>query len=508
MKWKINLNEYVYIIAEKTPNGVTMNGYPNFIERLIISRVKDDMIYFALEDEIFACVNVNKNEVNYLRGPFTSTELRNVVEKYREHDSKNAIIAFDNNASAFRTEHRIPDYFLRTELHTHFLEMLTGREFLDLMSGFTKYIPTREGIIPGKLQKGEYLDQMPITDISVLRMLEDNNSDKSPYNFLCSQLSLDISGQVPFAQLEEVSTRRSNVITTAAKELAVSRGMDPFDFKQVAECRASIYAAMLMKSLESLRQHHIEYVEFSYSTKNTIVRMVDYIKQYPEEFSGIDFNILYSFSRNVKKASGVEKAMADLRDLITDKYVIGFDLMGQENGLTDNDTVDLVDPRTFISIMKRVLEIMDGREDLVLRLHAGENFNSRNNPLDSLRVLDAFFRAYKVCSTMPQIRIGHGLHFSTTYTPEEYDEYAELLRRYGVIVEINATSNFTLSNIEDLDKIPYRWYASHGIPMVLATDGAGMYLTDAIQEKIIASIFGGEDIIQDVASTEKAFLGR
>ena len=509
MKWKINLNDSVYIVAEKTDAGITISGYPKGIEELIISRVRGNRVYFALEDRLFACVNMNEESVYYLRKePFTTTDIRNAFANSRQQHSVQEVTFYSENNREFKEERTTPEVTIKTELHTHFLEMLTGREFLDLMGEFTKYVPVRDGIIPGKLQKGEFLEDFSKEDISYARGLSDTDVEKIPYTLLCSQLSIDVSGQVPFETMEETSTRRTNVITIAARELAKTLGMDPLDFQKVAECRAIIYIKMLEKSLKTLKDHDIEYVEFSYSTKNTIIKMMDYIRKHPEKFSGIDFNILFSFSRNVKKASGVEKSLVAFKDLVDQSYVKGFDLMGQENGLTFGDITDLNDQRSFISIIKKVLEIMDGREDLVLRLHAGENYNSRNNPLESLRVIDKLYEEMKCGKTLPEIRLGHGLHFAETYTEEELAEYADLLQRYKVIVEINATSNFTLSNITNLQRLPYRWYVANKIQIVLATDGAGMYLTDAIQEKMLANIFGGEGTLDNVLNTENGVLRR
>ena len=154
--------------------------------------------------------------------------------------------------------------------------------------------------------------------------------------------------------------------------------------------------------------------------------------------------------------------------------------------------------------MKRLLEILDGKRDTVLRLHAGENVYSRNNPLFSLRVIDELYTKYHCCRTLPSIRIGHGLHVAEN----DLTEFRNLLHKYHVVVEINASSNFALSNTDSLKAIPYQWYVRNGIPIVLATDGAGMYLTDAIQESIIANTFGGEETLEAVKETEERHIGR
>ena len=498
MKWKIELNDSVYIIVEKNDQGIKITGFPRGIERMIIYRERNNDIYFSLEYEMFACIDLDTNQCIKLRGPYTSLEIRNLYEKHKLEDPYN--IEYSMNKDVFDTHNSFDVPTLRTELHTHFLEMLDGKEFLDLMSKYTKKVPIRDNCIVGKLYKGEYLDQMETVDLFEMR-------ENGLYEKFCSQLSIEVTGQVPFERLEEVTMRRSNVITYAARALAAKLGKDPTDFQEVAVCRATIYIDMLKAALKSLKNHSIEYVEFSYSTTNTIVMIQDYVKNHPLEFSDIDFNILFSMSRNAKKSSMVERSLRDFKMLVDKGYVKGFDLMGQEQGLTTADITNLDDPKSFISVVKSVLEILDGKEDKVLRLHAGENQSSRDNPLYSLRVIDDLYTKHKCCSTLPQIRIGHGLYFPKALS-DNLVEYKHLLQKYGVVVEINATSNFTLSNINSLTSIPYRWYLENDIPIVLATDGAGMYLTDALQEKVIALLFGGKDVVKSVEETESKMRGR
>jgi len=389
--------------------------------------------------------------------------------------------------------------------------MLTGLEFLDVISKYTKEILVKDGVVYGPALRGEEpIEIDKVKDLVSIRgksILSDSDPDKKDYLKYASQLSLDITGQVPFNELTRVSKRRSAVIDTAAEAYAKQLGFAPTE-DIMASCRGNIYIDILKKAMGLLEAKGIKYVEFSFSTKNTIIKLMDYVKAHPEEFGDIEFRPLFSMARKIPAPKFARKNLNAFESLIRDNYVQGFDLMGEEYGLTEADISNLDNETTFISIIKRVLEILDGKEDKVLRLHAGENENSRYNPLYSLLVIDRLYEEFKCCSTLPQIRIGHGLHCVQHYNDAQKAKYLELLRKYKVIVEINATSNYTLSNISDLTRIPYQWYAENGIPIVLATDGAGMYLTDSFQEQIIASIFGGEAVIDNVTNTEKSFLGR
>ena len=236
--------------------------------------------------------------------------------------------------------------------------------------------------------------------------------------------------------------------------------------------------------------------------------MQEYYRNHQDEFDGIEFNILYSFSRNVHKTSKADANIEEFERLVDEGYVKGFDLMGEESGLTEADRDNINDSKSFVSIMSKVLKKMNGRKDMVLRIHAGENEKSRNNPLESLMIIDKIISVNGY--TPPQIRIGHGLHFMEQMKDKEGKMYTylNLLKKYHVIVEINATSNYTLSSTKKFSDIPYRWYVDNDIPIVLATDGAGMYLTDANQERLIALLFGGKATLKNVGKTEKSILSR
>ena len=270
-----------------------------------------------------------------------------------------------------------------------------------------------------------------------------------------------------------------------------SDGRDPKNSDEVAESRADIYYRMLIQAMKTLELNGIKYVEYSYSTRSAIERMYQRLKDYGYTVEGIDFKLLFSLSRATSDEKKINRFFDDLDDLLRAGIAKGFDLMGEESGLTREDVRGIDVPTSFISVVYQALVRLGRYPGTVLRLHAGENRESRYNPLWSLRVIDAIASEHRPFEYMPEIRLGHGLHFFKDYTPEQLEEYRILLKKYRVVVEINATSNYSLGNIKDIEDIPYDWYISNHIPIVLATDGAGMYLTTAKQEKMIADAVVG-----------------
>ena len=81
----------------------------------------------------------------------------------------------------------------------------------------------------------------------------------------------------------------------------------------------------------------------------------------------------------------------------------------------------------------------------------------------------------------PEIRIGHGIYFD-----KNNKNYVQMLKKIGAIIEINASSNFGLKNVKSYGTIPYDYYLENGVPVVLSTDGHGLYDTSLKVEDYIA----------------------
>ena len=101
----------------------------------------------------------------------------------------------------------------------------------------------------------------------------------------------------------------------------------------------------------------------------------------------------------------------------------------------------------------------------------------------------------------PELRIGHGLYFD-----RDNEYYYLLLQEFEAVIEINASSNKALRNVEDYSSIPYDIYLEHGIPIVLSTDGHGLYDTNLVTEDRIAN--ENSDFYQRIIDFEKTLLDR
>ena len=412
-----------------------------------------------------------------------------------------------------------------TELHTHFMEILSGEEYLNIILKHIDYL--------GIDYDGNLCRAFPIKNYSP-RELDDTNiakwlskdeilSNKELYNKLVSQLSLPIDKQVPFTEINKILTRRTALLDlvgyynakTEIDSLNVSNNQFNNEIRRLcSDAKADIYVEILIKSLDTLKKQGIKYVELSFSTPTTIVKIFERLKNY--NISGIKFNFLLSENRNADGKSFREyfidvktgeqrrnKKSVEcwLEKLIDAGYITGFDLMGAEQEVVPNDYIKgSINNGSLYDKLEKILVELNKYENnnLICRLHAGEfayntqNLDGKSNPERILEIIDDIAANNNIIVPPPTIRIGHGIHINKN------SNYLRLLRKYGVIIEVNASSNFALGNIKNMYEIPYNWYLQNGIPIVLGTDGGGFYLTTPMDESDIAQMFGGVRVAKEI----------
>ena len=442
-----------------------------------------------------AYIDLINNKVVYLDNLITTSEIRmtNEAMNYEKSDTLRQALIRD---IAYLRESKIDKKDrVRTELHTHFMEMLTGEQFLKVLFRFVKRIPVD---VNGRLightidEDGQKVDfEKCIADFI-------NKDDVIAWKKIASELSIPVKGQGTFADLSASNAKRNNLIDYVAREL---RGTITDDKITLGEIKKTIYYFMLCDSLELLEKMGIKYVELSYSNDSTIRKILEYgaIKGFPK---GIEFRFLLSANRQrFNNYAYVRETKKNLRTMMEKGMIAGFDLMGEELPLSENDK-NFGDPCSFASFTYYALGLLNKYPNSIYRLHMGENRSSLINPVTSLEIIHKAVGELGIKVPPPQIRIGHGVFFDRINA----SRYEELLKMYQVIVEINASSNYGLGNVEDMKEIPYNWYKDRDIPFVIATDGGGAHLTDPIQEATIAMGNGG-DTITYIKDTER-IIGR
>lgn len=171
-----------------------------------------------------------------------------------------------------------------------------------------------------------------------------------------------------------------------------------------------------------------------------------------------------------------------IKQLARSPYIVGVDFMGHETNST----------RAFLPVIEAVASwAHTARPGFVIRVHAGENPAHPEN----VRVAAEAVAGYNV-----QLRIGHGLYGVDERTLAKMAEV-------GAIVEFNLNSNFALNNIQMTDDAPLRKYLDAEIPVVLATDGYGIYCTSGRHEARAAALAGLTDVdFNQIRSTEENYI--
>ena len=167
----------------------------------------------------------------------------------------------------------------------------------------------------------------------------------------------------------------------------------------------------------------------------------------------------------------LKDTMNVLKAVAKSPYVVGSDIIGEEI----NDISDL---QPLIEQIVKYVKEEDPK--FTIRIHAGENDSLKDNVRKSILCVK---EALKDGQTMPRCRIGHGL-YSEDLNSQEGKELIQLMKKAGIIVEFQLTSNVRLNNISDLSNHPIKKFLQNNIKCVQGTDGCGFYGSDTFDEQL------------------------
>ncbi|MBR6029435.1 MAG: adenosine deaminase [Clostridia bacterium] len=159
-----------------------------------------------------------------------------------------------------------------------------------------------------------------------------------------------------------------------------------------------------------------------------------------------------------------------LRSIAADPYVAGSDIIGEEI----NDILELR------GVIRELTAIAGEHPGFVIRIHAGENDSLRGNVANAIRCVA---EALQPGQPVPPLRLGHGL-YTCDLRSARGRKLLEDMRRYGVTLEFQLTSNVRLNNLSRLNHHPLRQYLRAGISCVQGTDGGALYGTNSIDEEL------------------------
>lgn len=354
----------------------------------------------------------------------------------------------------------------KTELHTHLMGILPADKFLRFLSQYTDFI-----FWPLNATISNSSPTVPIStaiyDKGVLDSLRIPHGLQANYRILDDLYATRIEllklviEQLTTTLNEQFVGKFSNTPAAKKREIVL---------QQVEQ---KIYNDYINCCLEELISHGIKYVEISYSNfKKTLGYN---IREDLKDKITCKFLLSTDRFRSIKN---IKQHARDLKRALDNGLFVGADIMGLEVPFSDAD-LDCDNSRRFQRKLEILLRELRKYKGTTLRIHSGEIPNS-DNTIITLQMLNNIAETNGISIPPPSIRIGHGTHF----TPSK--EYITLLKKFNCVVEINASSNFGLKNINDYQEIPYSYYLENRIPIVLTTDGHGIYDTTMQKENEIA----------------------
>lgn len=336
-----------------------------------------------------------------------------------------------------------------TDLHTHFAGCIKAQDLIEI------------GIAHGVLYEKPHLEALGIKMAGEGTYAIADLPPRALAN-LTRSLHVPMDHQLTYGSMQSIYRGRRPI----TKDLQA--------FIPLCERIAEDYAGM-----------GIRYAELSLFDITQSERIAAVHEHFPEieRKTGVRLRFLAAMNRHDDLEWDLDY-LERIKQLARSPYIVGVDFMGHETNST----------HAFLPVIEAVASwAHSARPGFVIRVHAGENPAHPEN----VRVAAEAVAGYNV-----QLRIGHGLYGVDQRTLEKIAEV-------GGIVEFNLNSNFALNNIQMTDDAPLRKYLDAGIPVVLATDGYGIYCTSGQHEARAAALAGlTETDFDQISSTEKNYIAR
>ncbi len=339
-----------------------------------------------------------------------------------------------------------------------------------------------------------------LTFINFAELLLGNSADAA-YNIeqIRNSLTIPKDGQAVFADLEKVYLYRYvftkgqpsdepfsgiNIESIPDREVYAYAAQMRRDREDDRYRGNTLYQDLLLWIAREYRRHGIEYAEITDTALLNRAEFLARLRQIHEIMPAVtrETGVLLRFLAGIRRVPLTivrdrvtpDDYLADnlrcLRAIAPDPYVAGSDIVGEEI----NDVLELR------GVIRELVRIAGENPGFVIRIHAGENDSLRDNVANSIRCVE---EALQDGQRFPPLRLGHGL-YSCDLRSAKGKKLLEDMRRCGVTLEFQITSNVRLNNLSHLARHPLRQYLAAGVHCVQGTDGGALYGTNSIDEEL------------------------
>ncbi len=246
----------------------------------------------------------------------------------------------------------------------------------------------------------------------------------------------------------------------------------------------TLYQDLLLWIAREYQKHGIEYAEISDTSLLNRAEFPDRLRQIHAIMPAVtrETGVLLRFLAGIRRVpltivkdrvtpnDYLAENLRCLRAIAADPYVAGSDIIGEEI----NDILELR------SVIRELVKLAGEHPGFVIRIHAGENDSLRDNVANSIRCVA---ESLSPGQAMPALRLGHGL-YTCDLRSEKGKQLLSEMRRLGVTLEFQITSNVRLNNLSRLERHPLKRYLKAGVACVQGTDGGALYGTNSIDEEL------------------------
>ena len=527
--YKENDDELTYII--ETPNHKTGNLITNLARICNVETIKDENDMKVIKGTIPAEINADNDEVYCFR--LGGIKIANIYANGKVF-IKAKIPAINKTLMSQTKEYKIPvektiikTYIkkkekFRTDLHTHIFANLNSDDIIALgikhQIKYSMYYIKKLGLKLSDKQANKLFQARcevehkymyeDLPGKKLIRKIDDetynnyadlilNNPNDVEENIakIRNSLVLIKDGQAVFTNLEKLYLYRYAFlkgkpsddkieITKSKIEQITDKDVKNNLLKMMEDSKSESYkdnSLLQDKILWVAREYQKQGIYYAEISVTWIVRKGEEGARILEELhdilpkieaeTGVKLRFLGAFSRTLMTEEQLKEGLDAFKVAARSPYVVGSDIIGEE----------VNDIYKFKPVIKEIVEYaVEQNDGFTVKIHAGENDSLRSNVKRSIEcILESVPKGKK----MPRCRLGHGLYGIDTET-DEGKKLIKTMKKNGVILEFQLTSNVRLNNLTEISLHPLKKYLANDVNCVQGSDGCGFYGTDCMEEQM------------------------
>lgn len=327
----------------------------------------------------------------------------------------------------------------KTDLHTHFTGAITADM---LLKAFQKRVElnSEKGDNQQVHYKIEYLEKVGIDTGEMPQAIDKLGKAKHGY--------VDITGLLKNEYL--LAKFKLLLEIPVDKRIIFEQMEDYYGYRGVFIQDVELFPFFLQELANDYQSQGINYVEISFAkvAKPSYLKVIHETLPIIEQNTGVKLRFLAMLCRTATAEMRALQVQKYERISLSSPYVVGIDLLSAE----------INSGYTFYPELTYIAKNFPNK---VVRVHAGET----SYHLENVKAV------VKLAKRFPEVcfRVGHG-----TYGVDDA-LIQEIKGLRNIIIEINMVSNIALNMHDCNDEHPIDKYLSNQVPVVLGSDGHGLY---------------------------------